>query len=133
MASSSIFKFANQTNGGKGRILHWGRADIDGAPFRGSAPPMLQGEEMEDRLVRVADPHVRIFDLSNEHDTKAYLEVRDMIVNGWAHTVYCKRVVTRNRKTDLIRVRIVLEWVQFYMQDGQPMMSQRPYIGRSND
>lgn len=133
MPSSSIFKFANRTNGGQGRQLFWGRADIDGAPYRGAAPPMLPAEELEDRLVRVADPFVRIFDLSNEHDTKAYLEVRDMIVNGWAQSVYCKRVVTRNKKNDQIRVRVVMEWVQFYMQDGQPMMSQRPYVGRQND
>lgn len=133
MASSSIFKFANRVNGGQGRQLFWGRADIDGAPYRGAAPPMLPAEELDDRLVRVADPFSRIFDLSNEHDTKAYLDVMDKIVNQWAHMLYIKRVVTRNKKNDCIRVRVILEWVEFYMQDGQPMMSQRPYIGRQND
>ncbi len=133
MAATGLIKYMNQTNGGKRGSLHWGRADIDGAPFRGELPPMLPEEELDERLVRIADPRNRVFDLSDPTDNAAYLEAVDKIVNKWGHLMYIKRVVTRNKKTDAIKVRVYMEWVEFYMEDGQPMHSQRPYIGKPND
>ena len=94
---------------------------------------MLPDEELDDRLTRVADPHNRLFDLSVPEDNTDYLRVVDMIVNKLAHPLWVKRVVTRNKQTDRIKVRVYLEWVEIFMEDGQPMHSQRPYLGFPND
>lgn len=133
MPGTSLVKFMGKTNGGKRGNLYWGRADIDGAPYRGPMPALMTNEEMDERLVRVADPYNRIFDLSIPTDNKHYLDTVDMIVNGLARLMFIKRVITRNKKDDRIRVRVYLEWVVVVMEDGEPMHSQRPYLGKPND
>jgi hypothetical protein len=136
MGATSLVKFMDQTRR-NGSPLFWGRADLDGAPFRGPVVPMLESEEAEDRLVTTFDAQNRIFDLSRPEDNKAYLAVLDMCYNGWSQLVYVKRVVkvVRNRKTkkSRIKVEVYAEWVERYKQDGRPMHSQRPYIGRPNE
>ncbi len=136
----------NRPTGGSARgNVYWGRADRDGAPFRGAAPPTASEEELEDRLQKVADPHNRMFDLNNPEDNKAYLEVMDMWANGWANVVHRKHYGIRVRRVHVdpetqvktitrdVHMKVYVEWVQFYMEDGMPMMSQRPMIGRTND
>lgn len=140
MPATSLVKFMGRNqNGGTRGSLHWGRADIDGAPFRGSAPPMLPEEEMEARLTKVRDPHNATFDTSDAEQNKEYLDVLDKIANGWAELIARKHIPVRfKKKTEKgiergMRMLVYIEWVEYYMEDGQPMESQRPYIGRSNE
>ena len=136
----SLIKFMDQKKDGKGNALHWGRADIDGAPYRGAPIPGLTESEAEDRLVRIAEPYNRVFDLSVHEDNVAYLEVCDKVVNGWAKFTDRKRVTIRVRKKlpdgtieRDVKFKIYVEWVEVAMTDGKPMASQRPYLGRPND
>src|SRR5688572_24883504 len=89
---SSLMKYfdVGERNGQK---LHWGRADLDGAPFRGPLPPYLQGEEFEERVVRVADARAEYFDLNVPEQKKAFLQVLDGTANGWFQLVFIQRFV----------------------------------------
>jgi hypothetical protein len=135
MPATPLVKFADQRNGGNGRQLFWGRSDVDNAPFRGVSSPreIMTQDEMEDRLVRVRDPHNRLFDLSDPADNTAYMAVVDKVVNGWAQMMFVKRVLSRNKKTGRVRVQVYCEWIQPYMEDGKPAMAQRPLASAPNE
>jgi hypothetical protein len=139
MPSSSLVKFVNEVNGGSRGRLHWGRSDIDGAPFRGDAPPTGTEEELEARLTRVHDPKNRTFDTTEPTDNAAYLTVMDKIVNGWAQCLhrFHRHCVEKTRDANGVmktrmKVLVYIEWVEYYMEDGKPNLSQRPYLGKSN-
>lgn len=139
---SSLVKFMNRRSspGGHGP-LHWGRADLDGAPYRGQFLPPMPEEELENRLVRTANPQIRTFDLADPDDAKAYVDVLDMIANKWATLIYREHLKTTIKRIDRdnhtvtteIKLKVYVEWAVWEMIDGQPMHSQRPYLGRSND
>jgi hypothetical protein len=106
----------NQTSGnGRGRI-HWGRADIDGLPFRGSITPNMTTEEFEARLTRVADAKVDVFDMADIEQRKRYTEILDKIANGWAQCIGRDRQFSEAKGTWLV----IIEWVEMYMEDGAP-------------
>ena len=139
MPSTSLVRFMDNVNGGSRGRLYWGRADIDGAPFRGNAPPTGTEEELESRLARVHDSKNRIFDTSDPDENAAYLDVMDKIVNGWAQCLHRHHDHIRERirgadgvRRTRMKVLIYIEWIEWYMEDGKPNQSQRPYIGRSN-
>lgn len=118
--SHSLVKFTTQTNGnGRGK-LYWGRADIDGLPFRGAGPPLLTQDEFDQRVVRVADPQNGTFRSWVEKENKAYLEVCDKILNGWARCVFVDR--WRDKQHD--RHVIYIEWACYYLEDGNPAQIQ---------
>ena len=77
---NSIVKFMNNRQNHNG--LLWGRVVVDGAPYRGSAYPMAPEEEMENRLVQVFDPKLRIFDLQGAR----VRTVLDEVVTAGRHT-----------------------------------------------
>ena len=139
MGATSLVKFMHANSGGS-EPLHWGRADLDGAPFRGAMPPMATEDEMESRLVKVADPHNQTFDTSDPEQNKQYLAVLDKITNGWCQLIHRKHILVRTRHKQPdgtvvrdVNVKVYMEWVEPYMQDGQPMHAQRPYLGRPNN
>ena len=70
---NNLIKFVNKTDGNGRGNLFWGRADIDGLPFRGKEAPLLRTEEFEDRLVRVADPKNATFYTGDEEQNIKYL------------------------------------------------------------
>lgn len=106
---SSLLKFQYlQGENGRGS-LHWHRAHLDGAPFRGSNP-FLTEEEYEQRTMRVGDPHNATFDLDKPEDNQRYLQVMDMIVNQWAKLIFIERMITPDRK------EVYIEWVQWYIE-----------------
>lgn len=143
MPASSLVKFMHQKDAA-GKPLHWGRADLDGAPYRGAASSlMVPEEELESRLTRVYDPQNQTFDLSDPEDNKAYLAVVDKVSNKWAQLLCRKFMTVKVRRVrDLgdgvkevtrdVKIKVYVEWLEVYMEDGQPMHSQRPYLGRSN-
>lgn len=141
MPSSPIMRFMGEG----GQQVYWGRADVDGAPFRGPMSPMLTNEEAEERLVRVGDSRQQLFDLSDPEQAKKYAEVCERIVNGWYQPMHRQHLPVKIRRVrrdpttgertvtyDVI-MKVYIEWVEVYMQDGRPMLSQRPYLGRPND
>lgn len=108
---SSLVKFKGRTEE-NGQRLFWGRASLDGAPFRGQAAPLLRDEEYEERAVKIADPHAEEFDIRDPGQKAKYLEVLDGIANGWYQLVFIQRFHEGTKH--------YIEWNQYYMQDGSP-------------
>lgn len=128
MPSTSLVKFMGQSKTASGDPIHWGRVDRDGLPTRGNVPAMTE-EEMQLRLTRAADPQVKTFDMSVPEERQEYMFVMDKITNGWAQGIYVDRQFVAEEKKWLVYI----EWADWYMQDGAPMHSQNPYVGRLND
>lgn len=61
-------KFHNITES-QGAQVHWHRAPVDRAPFRGNDIPMLRDEEFEERVERVEDCYFATFDTSKPEQT----------------------------------------------------------------
>lgn len=112
--SGSLVRFMNRTKDSGGQPLHWGRATLDGAPFRGPSP-MFTGEEFEDRVVKVADPHNGVFDITKPEENTAYLAVLDGAANGWFRILYIKRPGEYDPKD---KAKAYVEWVEYFMEDG---------------
>jgi len=113
---NNLIKFINRTDGNGRGNLYWGRADVDGLPFRGPEAPLLREEEFDDRLVRVADPKNGTFYTGDEEQNKKYLEVMDGAANGWFHVMF----VDRWREEDDKYHHVYLEWLEYFLEDGQP-------------
>ena len=137
-----LVKFMGRRTSPSGRgPLHWGRADIDGAPFCGPPLPPMPEEEIESRSVRVADPCNRIFDLQDPAENTAYLDILDGIANGWFQLLHRQFLETRIKRKDpntgdiiiSTQLRVYMEWIEKRMIDGKPNLSQRPYLGQPND
>jgi hypothetical protein len=108
----SLIKYVNQTDGGERGPLHWGRAKVDGFPFRGQNPPLMREEEAAERLVRVSDFRNGDFDISDPAQNKSFCNVMDGITIGWFELVFIDRF------RDPEKTRIYVEWVEYYMEDG---------------
>lgn len=73
-----------------GKPLHWGRASLDFAPFRGEAPTLLKSAEAEAYLQRTSDTFYGTFDTSTPEQkvSKHTLqEVLDRAQNGWYNII----------------------------------------------
>lgn len=119
--SNSLVRFMNRNKDDGGKPLHWHRASLDGAPFRGHSP-MLTGEEFEERVTKVADPHVELFDISDPAQKIGYLNVIDGAANGWFQILYIKRPGEYDPANKTVAY---VEWVAYFMEDGNraPFMS----------
>lgn len=113
---NNLIKFVNRTDGNGRGNLFWGRADIDGLPFRGKEAPLLRTDEFEDRLVRVADPKNATFYTGEEEQNLKYLEVMDGVANGWFHLVFIERWREDGDKSH----HVYMEWLEYFLEDGQP-------------
>ena len=114
--SNSLVKFTNQKDGnGRGKLF-WGRADLDGLPFRGQTAPAFRQEEFDERVVRVADPKNGTFYTGDEKENAAYLKVMDGVANNWYHLLY----IDRWREEGDKKHHIYVEWVEYYLEDGSP-------------
>lgn len=129
MPSTSLAQFMGQKQTASGDPLHWGRADIDGVPYRGKPLPAMPEAEMENRLKKVADPQIKIFDMAKPTDVKEYQSILGKITAGWATCIHVDRQFVADEQKWLV----YMEWADWYMQDGAPMHSQAPYMGRPND
>ena len=114
MPPNNLVKFVNRTGDSNGRgKLHWQRADIDGAPYRGT-PPSFTQDEWDERVVKVADPRNGTFVTSDAVQNKSYLEVLDGIANGWFQLIFIERWREPNEKHHTVYV----EWLEYFMEDG---------------
>jgi len=109
--ATSLIKFFHKNESNDGKKLFWERADIDGFPFRGWHVPILNEEEYEQNVVRIADFKNGFFDVSNEEENKKFIEIMDACCNGWFKCVYIERFWNNTTKH-------YVEWVEFYMEDG---------------
>ena len=119
--ASSLVKFSNRTKSA-GRNLYWNRADIDGLPFRGPAPPIMPEEEYEHRAVRISDFRNGFFDVTNATENKLYCDVMECCFNGWFRLYYQEKFWTSPE--GYRTTKHYLEWVEYYMEDG----SRAPFV-----
>lgn len=122
---TSLVKFMSEQSGNGRGDLHWARAGEDGAPFRGDITSMLTSEEYEERVVRVHDPHVDVYDIGNPEQRVAYQAVMDRIVNGWASCQWVDRKYCSETNSWIVYI----EWVEHFMEDGMPLASHNPMVG----
>lgn len=115
---TSLVRFMHERTDSRGKPIYWGRAGIDGAPFRGT-PPLLKEEEMEARLVRTGDPQNGIFDLSDDRQNATYLTILDKVVNGRAQLLSPRHFIDGGTK-------VYIEWVEWFMEDGAPGAATTP-------
>lgn len=110
MSSTSLVKFANRVTS-NGKKLWWGRADIDGLPFRGQYAPMMPEQEYQERVVRIADFRNGFFDVTNLEENKSYCDVMECCANGWfqlRHQIFFWNNTTKH----------YVEWMEYYLEDG---------------
>lgn len=121
---NSLLRFVkDEQPNGRGR-LHWGRAGVDGAPFRGNQVPMGTEEELEEKLVKTLDANNRVFDLADPASNKAYVDLLTMIANGRAQLLHRehmkKKIKRRDPQTKAIvietTIQVYVEWVMPYME-----------------
>lgn len=120
--SNSLVKFTDRKDGNGRGNLFWGRADVDGLPFRGKHAPSFRQDEFDERVVRVADPKNSTFHTGNEDENAAYLKVMDGIANGWFHLVFIERWREEGDKKHYI----YMEWVEYFLEDGSPAQYSNP-------
>lgn len=123
--SNSLVKFTNRKEGNGRGQLFWGRADVDGLPFRGTQAPNYRDEEFEERIVRVADPKNGTFYTGDPLQNAEYLKVMDGITNSWFRLNF----IERWRKDEDIHHYVYLEWVEFFLEDGKPTPFSTPNAG----
>jgi|SRR6187399_2203714 len=116
----SILRFSTERKAKKGgKPLHWGRAETDGAPFRGN-PPLLREEEFDDKTIRSCDCFAATFDTSKPESKKhgrTYHEVLDGISNDWFFQLsQPMRRWVRNRRTRKWKVLVYIEWAEPYVE-----------------
>jgi|TARA_R110000851_G_scaffold256974_1_gene409477 hypothetical protein len=119
--TNSLVKFTSRKDGNGRGELFWGRAGVDGLPFRGQAAPSYRDEEFEERVVRVADPKNGTFYTGDEEQNTAYLKTMDGIANGWFHMVF----IDRWRDEGDSEHRIYIEWVEYFLEDGSPVQHEK--------
>lgn len=95
----------------------WGRADIDGYPFRSPNPLSYTEEEFQAKAVRVADAKNGFFDLSDPDQNTRYLEVIDRHANGWYKLIWREHHYDEANQ----KMRVYVEWLEFFMEDGTQM------------
>jgi len=107
-----------------GQKLFFGRADRDGAPFRGTDVPMLKDEEFEELTQRVCDSKWGLFDTSqpemrmppNDPNGRTYTEVLDGVTAGWFQLI-CPRQYKWGKAADgEPKMYIYIEWAEPYRE-----------------
>lgn len=109
--SRSFVKYLN-TPGNERGALHWGRAGVDGAPFRGPRSPLLKESEYEAYAERVYDAKVDTFDMSDKAQKLRYQEILDRSANRWYRVLACDRQFVESKNTWMV----YLEWVEPHME-----------------
>lgn len=125
MQSSIVRAFSgcDKPKPGRRKKLFFGRAGEDGAPYRGTSPPIYTDEEYEARVSRVGEPHAETFDLSDPAQKDLYLNVLNGCVNGAFQCLFIKRYCSRK---DPKRWYARIEWVEFFMEDSTPVPFMSP-------
>lgn len=98
--------------------LHWHRAELDGAPFRGDSIPLLKNDEFEELAQKVHDAKIGIFDTSDETHKqcgRTYNEVLDGVASGW-FKLLTERKYKWSRRNKKLTMLVYVEWSEPTMQ-----------------
>lgn len=96
--------------------LFWGRAKIDGAPFRGTQPPLLRDEEFRKLAERVYDAGVKVFRLWEPDELEEYTLIVDRIINNYYRPIRREYLPVPEKNS----FAVLLEW-------GAPRMEIDPH------
>ena len=110
----SLSRYYNERESSTGEPLYWGRAKLDGAPFRG-VPPMLREEEFDEHAERSMDAHVRIFNLSRPEELQDYRQILERVCNQRCMIVHRERQYDPATRSFLV----LLEWVEPFIEVPQ--------------
>ena len=114
--SDPLVRIANRAADEDGLQTYWGRAYLDGMPYKGKKDPLLTDAEFEAKTSVHRKVRNGFFDLRDEGEARNYLNVLDGVANGW--------YVLWTKQTDVDlkggTARAYLEWVECYRQDGSP-------------
>ena len=116
---NSFLKFqGNSDSNGRGD-LHWGRAKLDSAPFRGPGVPLMREEEFQEHAERVWDSKYGIFNTANpdeKHFGRTYQQVLDGILINWFQPL-CERLYKWGKDDDGKPVLYAyVEWGEPYLE-----------------
>lgn len=92
--------------------FHFGRAELDGLPFKGN-PALLKQDEVEERLVSACDAKNGTFSTGDPEQNARYLEILDKACNGWYKILF----VDRWREPGDKHYHVYVEWVENYVMD----------------
>lgn len=107
----SLVRYQNREHSSDGRRLFWHRSDIDGFPFRGDAAPLLTDEEMDQKVVKVADYRNAFFNVKNAQQNKQFCDVMECCVQGWFRLMFIDRFWQGTTEH-------YVEWAEYYGEDG---------------
>jgi len=110
--AGSIDDFFNNRSRHGGKKVFTNRIGDDGVPFRGFQPPNLREDEYDQRVVRVAEPRVEEFDMTQSKDKQRYLTVLKGAAEGYFRIIFLDRFHKGSTKH-------YVEWIEFYNEDGQ--------------
>lgn len=102
-----------------GRALQWGRAELDGAPFRGSETPLLKSEEIERALEKVRDVFSGTFDTSKpemKHHQRTYQQVLEGAAAQWIEIIVKMEKWWDKGPGEPPVMLVYLEWAEPYME-----------------
>lgn len=102
----SLLKYFGQQGAEHGGVLKWLPTSEGLPPLRNYPGSAITRQEL-DNVETVADFHCRWFDLNNEEDRQAYVEVRDRGLSGLYIMLHIDR-------TQFDKGRIYVEWSQVY-------------------
>jgi hypothetical protein len=109
---TSFLKYREEHHSnGRGKA-HFGRSNIDGVPYRGTAIPLLKDEEFEALSERVNDGKVEIFDLSKPAERAAWEIVLDHIANNWYRVLHVDRKFSEATGSWLVYVEYMVPWTE---------------------
>lgn len=116
----SFLKFSRSVKTSGGKPVHWNRASMDGAPFRGAKPPLLREEEIEQQVEKVDDVHYGLFDTSRPKQKicgRTYAEVMEGVVSQ-LYSLTADRIFIRAKdpKTGNFKILVYVEWAEAFME-----------------
>jgi hypothetical protein len=92
-----------------GGELSFGRANVDGMPFRGPRA-LLREDEYEELTTVVKDGHVAVLDLSKPEDLEKLQQIVDRAANGWYQLSTLDHKWIINEKDGSCRVMAYCVW-----------------------
>lgn len=119
----SLVKYIHEREQGPNSTpLFWGRSDVDQAPFRGSASPLLRSDEFENLSDRVYDVHVEIFALKDVEAKRRVSDIMERAANGWYKITHIERQFVPEDKNWVV----YLEWAEPYMEQRRNSFAVEP-------
>ena len=121
----SLAKYRDLIKESNGQPVYFGRAHLDGAPFRGQVSP-LRDEEFNSQKELEYETHARVFRLWVDEDMKAYQQVLDKVANRVCRLWYRQHLPVPDQQSFVVLV----EWSDRFITLN-PLRNNRPLPPRS--